>query len=134
MKENISFSEIAKRIKSAQYPEVDWVVGIATGGIVPASLVAFHLGKPLSYIHINYRDQDNTPRYDSPKVISTIDSEIQDQKILLVDDVSVSGKTFESARSQFPGNQVTTFALKGNADIVLFPEVKSCVNWPWKME
>ena len=134
MKENISFSEIAKRIKNTQYPEVDWVVGIATGGIVPASLVAFHLEKPLSFIQINYRDQNNTPRYPAPKVIATPTTEMEGQKILLVDDVSVSGKTFEIAVGQFPGNQITTFALKGNADIALFPEVKSCVNWPWKME
>jgi len=134
MKENISFSEIAKKIKNTQFPEVDWVVGIATGGIVPASLVAFHLGKPLHYIHINYRDQDNNPRYDSPKVISGSNTELVDQKILLVDDVSVSGKTFEIAVNQLPGNQIITFALKGNADIALFPEVKNCVNWPWKLE
>jgi hypoxanthine phosphoribosyltransferase len=134
MKENLSFLEIARRIKNTQFPEVDLVVGIATGGIVPAGLMAFHLEKPLHYIQINYRDKENNPRYPSPKVISTPDTEMQDQKILLVDDVSVSGKTFEIAKSQFPGNQITTFALKGNADIVLFPEVKNCVNWPWKMD
>lgn len=51
---------------------------------------------------------------------------------MLVDDVSVTGQTLELARSLLAGWKLTTLVLKGKeADFVLFPEVASCVNWPW---
>jgi hypoxanthine phosphoribosyltransferase len=53
-------------------------------------------------------------------------------RILLVDDVSVSGQTLALARSLLKGYEVITFTLKGKADFVLFPEITACVNWPWK--
>ena len=52
--------------------------------------------------------------------------------ILLVDDVSVSGVTLSLALSLLKDFEVFTFVLKGQADYVLFPEIKECVNWPWK--
>jgi hypothetical protein len=30
------------------------------------------------------------------------------------------------------GHEVTTLVMKGKADYVLFPEVRTCVQWPWK--
>jgi hypoxanthine phosphoribosyltransferase len=57
-----------------------------------------------------------------------------DAKVLLVDDVSVTGKTLDFAKQLLHLNDIKTFVLKGkNADIVLFPEIKECVNWPWNM-
>jgi hypoxanthine phosphoribosyltransferase len=52
---------------------------------------------------------------------------------LVVDDVSVSGKTLEKARQLLAGNEVKTLTLKGNADYVIFPEIRDCVKWPWKI-
>ena len=125
--------EIADRIRKTQFPEVDLVVGIASGGLVPASLVAFHLNKPLEVIEINYRDEDNNPRYDLPKLLAKFNEPITGNHILLVDDVSVSGKTLETAKALFEDCEVTTFVLKGQADISAFPEVATCVDWPWKL-
>lgn len=131
-KVDLSFPEIARRLKTADLPAVDWVVGIATGGIVPASLAAFHLERPLTLLAINFRAEDNTPRHDAPVVLGEVALPPAPQRILLVDDVSVSGRTFETARAVLAGHEIVTLALKGRADIVLFPEVASCVNWPWK--
>ena len=124
--------QIAERIRKTQFPDVDLIVGIASGGVVPASLVAFHLNKPLDVMAINYRDEDNNPRYDVPQLLAEIDEPITGKHILLVDDVSVSGKTLETARALLDNCEVTTFVLKGQADISVFPEVASCVDWPWK--
>ena len=124
--------EIAERIRKVQFPEVDLVVGIATGGIVPASLVAFHLNKSLEIVEINYRDEDNNPRYEVPQLLTRINEPITGKCILLVDDVSVSGKTLKTAKDLFDGCEVITFVLKGQADISVFTEVSSCVDWPWK--
>jgi hypoxanthine phosphoribosyltransferase len=124
--------EIAERIRKVQFPEVDLVIGIASGGIVPASLVAFHLNKSLEIVEINYRDEDNNPRYEAPQLLTRINKPITGKRILLVDDVSVTGETLKTAIDLFDNCEVTTFVLKGQADISAFPEVTTCVDWPWR--
>ena len=134
MKVVLGFQEIAERIKAVELPDIDCVVGVATGGSAPAALVAFHLDKPLYTLGINYRAPDNSPRYDAPKVLVSAEIPSSTNHILLVDDVSVSGKTLDVAKTQLPDAKVTTLVMKGSADYVLFPEVAECVIWPWKAE
>jgi hypoxanthine phosphoribosyltransferase len=118
-------------MKSFDYPEVDIVVGITSGASVPAKLIAELLKLPLRYIHINFRDIDNKPRFDKPHLIKSDNIPSDCKRILLVDDVSVSGKTLRCAMEYLPDKTVYTFVLKGKADYVLFPEVSTCVDWPW---
>ncbi|MBL7971700.1 MAG: phosphoribosyltransferase [Prolixibacteraceae bacterium] len=129
----VSFTEISNRLRSMALPETDLVIGIGSGGIVPASLVAFHLGCELRIITLNYRDENNTPRYENPVILNMPEMpSLQDKRILLVDDVSVSGKTLNEALLHFRGLNIKTLTMKGKADLVLFPEIKDCVQWPWK--
>ncbi len=129
----VSFTEISARLKSMQLPETDLVIGIGTGGIVPASLVAFHLSCELQIITLNYRDESNTPRYENPVVVNLPEmNSLQGKRILLVDDVSVSGKTLNEALRLFEGLSIKTLTMKGKADFVLFSEITDCVMWPWK--
>lgn len=130
--EKISFLSISERLKAITLPETDIVIGIATGGIVPASLIAYKIGCDVEFIKINYRDENNSPHFDAPKLLSEFSKAYQGKKLLIVDDVSVSGKTMEFAKSFFKDNEVKTLAFKGKADYVLFPEIKTCVRWPWK--
>jgi len=131
-KVELDFLDLTSRLRAMAFPEVDHVVGIASGGVVPASLVAFHLGKPLSVMHINFRDEDNRPRREAPALLEPFTGPKTGSRVLLVDDVSVSGATMKVARSFLAGCEVTTMAFKGRADLVLLPEVASCVVWPWK--
>ena len=128
----LSFREISERLKHAELPKTDLVVGIGSGGIVPAGIVAFHLNAELRVMVLNYRDEKNNPRYDEPKVLEKPVENLEGKQILLVDDVSVSGKTMNKALEQLKGLNVKTLAMKGKADFVLFPEIKECVKWPWK--
>jgi hypoxanthine phosphoribosyltransferase len=130
--QDLSFREITKRINAFTLPSFDLVIGIGDGGLVPASLLAFKLGTELNIIRINFRDETNTPLYDQPLILSDI-KEIKNKKILIVDDVSVTGKTLEKAKQLLPENEVKTLTLKGEADYVIFPEIKECVKWPWKI-
>lgn len=132
-KKNLDMIEIVNRIKEFDFPEADLILGIATGGIVPASLVSIKLNKPLAYMKINYRDEENNPRFSFPRLLENTSIASGVKSILLVDDVSVSGKTIEEAKKYLGNYNISSFVLKGKADFVLFPEVKSCVNWPWKM-
>jgi hypoxanthine phosphoribosyltransferase len=130
--QDLAFSQITDRLKSFNLPHFDLVIGIAEGGLVPAGLVAFKLGSELGTIKINFRDEKNNPIHEQPLIFGDI-KEIRNKKILIVDDVSVTGKTLEIAKKSFAGNDIQTFTLKGKADYVLFPEISECVNWPWKL-
>ena len=101
---------------------------------MPAAIIAFYLKVDLSIITINYRDENNDPRHETPTVINRPDELVPGgKKILLVDDVSVSGKTLQTASDLLAGNHIRTLTLKGKADYVLFPEIRDCVKWPWKI-
>lgn len=128
----LSFKEISERLKQIDLPEIDLVIGIGSGGIPPATFVAYHLKADLEVITLNYRDENNTPRYDTPKILYQPHLNLDGKRILLVDDVSVSGKTLNAALELLKGYNVKTLAMKGKADFVLFPEIKDCVKWPWK--
>jgi uncharacterized protein len=129
----LSFKEITERVKSMDLPEFDLVIGIGTGGTVPASLVAFHLGCELKIITVNFRDIRNHPQYEKPVLVSKPEPvNLKGKKVLLVDDVSVSGKTLKTALDYLNHENIKTLTMKGKADYVLFPEIRECVNWPWK--
>ena len=130
----LSFKTISDRLKQLQLPEFDLVIGIGNGGIVPASLVAYILNAELRILVLNYRDESNTPRYEDPKVINVPEElKLSGKRVLVVDDVSVSGKTLQKAREILGDYEVVTLTMKGKADIVLFPEIQDCVRWPWKV-
>jgi uncharacterized protein len=153
-KVRLELPDIAQKLKSFTLPEVDAVVGIATGGVPFASIVAFWLEKPLHVIYLNYRDEVNKPRHAKPKLLKpfAVDSDIFNKgslsgverhplakptddsakHILLVDDVSVSGATLEAAKSFLPNFQTATLVIKGKADFVLYPDVRACILLPWR--
>lgn len=109
------------------------IVGIANGGIVPSSLLAYRMGCSLKLIQINYRAVDNSPQRLAPEVMQTFHLPAGVKRILLVDDVSVTGQTIETARKILKDYDVISFVLKGKADYVVFPEITECVIWPWKI-
>lgn len=129
----VAFEEISKRLKRTELPEVDAVIGIQTGGRIPAVLCAYQLGVPLYMLPIHFRDPENQPEHEAPVVFDEFKLPEDADKVLLVDDVSVTGKTFEKALEVIGSryDSITTFVLKGKGDFVLFPEIKPCVQWPW---
>ncbi len=129
----LDFETISKALWEIPLPDVDCVVGIATGGIMPASLIAHQLRRPLFLVEINYRAPNNSPQRPAPEPLGELPVIPQGARILLVDDVSVTGKTLHIAKSLFAGHSVITFTLKGCAEIVLFPDIVECVHWPWKL-
>ncbi|WP_339925630.1 phosphoribosyltransferase family protein [uncultured Cyclobacterium sp.] len=128
----VSFVKISKALSRFPFPPTDIVVGIGRGGIVPASLVAHQLNLPLFIASINYRDDSNQPNRESPEFLALFPATFPEgSRILLVDDVAVSGMTLELLKKTLMDYPVKTFVLKGKADHVLFPDIKTCVHWPW---
>lgn len=130
----LAFPEISARLDELRFPEVDAVVAILRGGRVPAFLVADRLGGlPVVLLEVRHREDDNRPRPEGAVAGRRVGGEqlSAGAPLLLVDDVSVTGRTFAIARDCFPGHPITTFVLKGEADLVAFPGIEGCVHWPW---
>jgi xanthine phosphoribosyltransferase len=131
----LAFRDIAERLDRWQFPQqLDGVVGIAAGGVVPAALVAQRLGLEMKVIALNYRDDANEPRFTEPKLLSAVPDLGGWKRVLLVDDVYVSGKSWHAARALLPaGAEVLPFVLKGKVDFALIRDVDGCVQWPWRV-
>lgn len=133
---SLSFTEITARLAAWTFPAgIDGVVGIASGGVVPASLAAMRLGVDLKVIALNYRDDANLPRFAEPKLLAPVPELGSWRRVLLVDDVYVSGKSWHAARRLLPAAvEVLPFVMKGKVDFALIRDVDGCVQWPWKVE
>ena len=131
----LAFTDIIARLAAWKFPAgIDGVVGIASGGVVPAALVAQRLGVELKLIALNYRDEANEPRFAEPKLLSRVPDLGGWRRILLVDDVYVSGKSWHAARAALPPEiEVLPFVLKGKVDFALIRDVDGCVQWPWRV-
>lgn len=131
----LAFEEIARRLAAWRFPEqIDGVVGIATGGVVPAALVAQRLGAGLKLIALNYRDEANEPRHPAPRLLSAVPDLGSWRRVLLVDDVYVSGQSWRAARALLPPDvEVLPFVLKGKVDFALIRAIDGCVQWPWRV-
>ena len=131
----LAFTAIAARLARWQFPAgIDGVVGIASGGVVPAALVAQRLGVEMKVIALNFRDEANEPRYAEPKLLSAVPDLGAWRRVLLVDDVYVSGKSWHAARALLPKEiDVLPFVLKGKTDFAMIRDLDGCVQWPWKI-
>lgn len=130
----LSLREISARLEAWTFPAgLDGVVGIATGGVVPAALVAQRLGLDLKVIALNYRDEANQPRRAAPILLAPAPDLGAWRRVLLVDDVYVSGRSWHAARAHLPAAiDVQPFVLKGRAAFALIRDIDGCVRWPWR--
>jgi uncharacterized protein len=131
----LSFTDLAARLSAWNFPErIDGVIGIASGGVVPAAMVAMRLGVELKVIALNYRDEANEPRFAEPRLMSVVPDVGSWRRVLLVDDVFVSGKSWHAARTALPASlEVLPFVMKGRVDFALIREIDGCVQWPWRI-
>jgi hypoxanthine phosphoribosyltransferase len=128
----VSIEEVTDRIRRLPLPDVDAVVAIERGGLTAGTIAASLLGRPLFKLRLEYRDDANVPKFESPQVVGAADLPISPgAHVLVVDDVSVTGATLRSAAAQLEDLTISTLVLKGDADLVAFPEIETCVTWPW---
>lgn len=131
--EQKSFSEVLERFRTIEFNETfDMVIAIANGGIIPAGIINQRLNAEFQIIRINLKDENQKPKYDSPKLMSPIDFEFKGKKILLVDDRIKTGSTIKFAMELLKDAAcIKTLAVNGNADYALFNE--SCFRFPWNL-
>lgn len=126
-----TFDEVMERFRSITFQdEFDIIVAIANGGIVPTGIINQRLQKDVHLLKINLRDEYQHPKYDQPRLLSPIDFEFKDKRILLVDDRIKTGSTIRLAKELMQeARMIKTFAVNGNADYALFDE--ACFKFPW---
>lgn len=131
--ESKKLEEIVEKIKATDFPqELDLVVAIRRGGIVPGYLLARYLHLPLEFLEIHFRDEKHQPSTPTPKLLKTPNFEYKDKKILLVDDRANSGATLVRAKEALVGaKEVLTCVFNGKADVSLFCE--ECFQFPWDL-
>ena len=106
------------------------IVAIANGGIIPAAILNQRLNREIYLLKINLRDPFQQPKYDTPRLVSPIDFDFHDKRILLVEDRIKTGATVKFAIDLLQGaREVKTFAVNGNADYALYNE--ACFKFPW---
>ncbi len=131
----VSWQTLYRRLDDAlqrmAHESFEILVAIAQGGILPAAIIQQEWGIPLHIVRIRYRDEENRPLYDDARLVEESDFPVRGRRVLLVDDVSRTGKTLSRAVHYLAGNDVKTFLVNGRADYSLF-ETDECLLMPWK--
>jgi uncharacterized protein len=116
--------------------DVELIVAIARGGLVPARVIADYLGvmNVASFRIEHYRGSERTPR---AMLRNPLSAEIAGRRVLLVDDVSDSGETFEVGlrhlRECLPDAEIRTATLHHKITSRYVPDyfAAKVIKWRW---
>lgn len=89
---------LGKKIKEANN-KINRIIAISRGGLVPARILSDFLQLPISNIVIS--SYSNLKQLKEPEIIEVANIDLKDQSILIVDEVSDTGKTFIRALKYF---------------------------------
>jgi hypoxanthine phosphoribosyltransferase len=128
----------AQKIKSQNY-KPDLIVAIARGGVMPARILSDLLEIPsLSFIQIEFYTNINQ-RLQEPTLIQTLTTNVNGKKILLIDDISDTGKSLKLAKTHLQQEgaiEIKTATLYEKPQSVTTPDFyeKQTTDWvvfPW---
>lgn len=123
--------DILNRLGQIKFsPELNLIVGIANGGIVPAYLLHAYLNLPIEFVWVSFRDINHKPKTAKPVQTKPLNFNPEEKKILLVDDRSNTGATLRLAAELLAkAAMIKTLVVNGKADYSLFDE--DCFAMPW---
>lgn len=122
----------------AFYP--DYIVAVARGGLIPASMIWRHFPEAKFRV-VKAKSYKGVFRQEKVRVSSFDWKELKGQKVLFVDDIYDTGKTWEALRGRIPRG--TSFDLATTvtkqADPIQRIHAKTCqsdvwVVFPWEKE
>lgn len=128
--------ELCKKIKASG--EYNKIVAISRGGLIPAGIIAYELNiRNNEAINFSSYDDHYERRSDEEIEISGHVGNV-DEKTLIVDDLSDSGRTFQILREVYPSARfVTVYAKEKGAPMVDIHAVDLPDDWivfPWDVE
>lgn len=127
---SVNWDKYIQYLKEIDFEDFELIIAIGSGGIIPAAFIQRKLNIPMKIININYRDPDHKPKYDEAVLLEEKEFPIKNKRILLVDDVSRTGKTLKKAKEYLKGNQIKTFIINGDGDYNFFNQ-EECLRMPW---
>jgi hypoxanthine phosphoribosyltransferase len=115
--------------------QIDKVVGIARGGIIPGSIIARYLEKPFETISAkSYNDKTN-----ERGVLSICDFKVTGDNILFVDDICDSGHTLKAIKNIYKDKKIYTAALFKKKNKIHTPDFSGelipeevWITFPWE--
>jgi uncharacterized protein len=128
----------AQKIKTQNY-KPDLIIAIARGGVVPARILSDLLETPnLSFIQIEFYTNINQTLQE-PTLKQTLTTNVTGKKILLIDDISDTGKSLKLAKTHLQHQgaiEIKTATLYKKTQSVTTPDFyeKQTTNWvvfPW---
>lgn len=124
--------ELCEKIK--QSGEYDKIVAISRGGLIPAGILAYELNiRNSQAINISSYDEDKQREDEDIEIFGNV-GEV-DEKTLIVDDLSDTGKTFRILRKIYPqAKYVAVYAKeKGRSVVDVFarPMPDEWIVFPW---
>ncbi len=84
--------------------KIDRIIAISRGGLIPARIISDFLQLPISNIVIS--SYHNLKQLKEPEIIEVADINLKKQSVLIVDEVSDTGKTFIRALKHFKNSGV----------------------------
>lgn len=135
----LDFQKLARTLAHAIVDsgfEVDLIIAIARGGLIPARILADYLGimNVASFRIDHYRGSERTRE---AILRNPLSPEITGRRVLLVDDVSDSGETFEVAlrhlRECLPTVEIRTAVLHHKVESRYVPDyfAAKIIKWRW---
>jgi hypothetical protein len=98
------------KIVQLRYGKPDIILGLARGGLLPATILSHYFNIPLHPISYSAKDGNG----DNKNHNSNINYPLTDKFILIVDDICDSGKTLKDVYTYYmlkPGNTIITATL-----------------------
>lgn len=139
----ISWSEFHRHVKDLckkikESGEYDKIVAISRGGLIPAAIIAYELNiRNTETINFSSYDGNYERRRDEEIEISGHIGTVN-EKTLIIDDLSDSGRTYEILRRVYPKAKfITVYAKEKGAPQVDIYEKTMPDEWlvfPWDIE
>ena len=145
----ISWSDLESLIRNSsiksKYSDIDLVVSIGSGGMVPGVIIAKMLNKPVVNIGVKSYAIDNTQTFKADWYQTFKFKKSQHKKILVVDDINDSGYTLHSVNCHlmsqyFNDDDVSylTLYMKPHtiftADYLQVVDNDSWLTFPWEVQ
>lgn len=125
--------------------EPDVIISIARSGLIPASMIAYALGnKQLYVIKVDFskvqKDGKDQELYDKPRITQELSKDISGLKVLVVDEMAVSGSTLKLVKNylEFKNPAEARYAVLYKQPWSEFNpdysgrEIKEWPMYPWK--
>lgn len=140
--ENISWArlgqlliQLTEKIRSDWQPEI--IVGIAKGGVIPASFISSALQLNFFPIRLSSRDNEKVI-HQEPVWYVYPTAAVKNKKVLLADDICVAGRTLTMAKKQIlklKAKEVRTATIaihkKSMRPDYVVLESDALIIWPW---